>query len=100
MYIIYIHVCSTNSIISDTRRGYSKIGIPTVATNVGNVKKIIKHEYNGFLVSSQKEWIESLVKLLKSESLRKKIGLRARKSIIENYSMNKIYKEYKKILYS
>ena len=33
------------------------------------VKKIIKHEYNGFLVSSQKEWIESLVKLLKSENL-------------------------------
>ena len=79
---------------------YMALGIPTVATNVGNVKKIIKHKYNGFLVNNQKEWIESLVKLLKSENLRKKIGTRARKTIIQNYSMNKIYKEYKKILYS
>ena len=77
---------------------YMSFGIPTVATSVGTSKDIINNNINGFLVNSRDEWINTLKKLIDDNALRKRIGLEARETIINNYSNIVIKHQYLKIL--
>ncbi len=77
---------------------YMSFGIPTVATSVGTSKDIINNNINGFLVNSKDEWINTLKKLIDDNALRKRIGLEARETIINNYSNIVIKHQYLKIL--
>lgn len=77
---------------------YMSFGIPTVATSVGTSKNIINNNINGFLVNSRDEWINTLKKLIDDNALRKRIGLEARETIINNYSNIVIKHQYLKIL--
>ena len=77
---------------------YMSFGIPTVATPVGTSKDIIKDNVNGFLVNSKDEWISTLKKLIEDNILRKRIGLEARKTVLNNYSNDVIKNKYLKIL--
>ena len=77
---------------------YMSFGIPTVATAVGTSKDIIKDNINGFLVNSKDDWINTLKKLIEDNDLRKRIGLEARKTVLNNYSNDVIKNKYLKIL--
>ena len=77
---------------------YMSFGIPTVATSVGTSKDIINNNINGFLVNSKDEWINTLKKLIEDNTLRKRIGLEARETIMNNYSNIVIKHQYLKIL--
>ena len=73
---------------------------PVVATNVGGIPEIMKENETGFLVEkgNSKEWIEKLSLLISDEQKRKIMGENGRKFIEENFSWNKIAKEFLKIL--
>jgi glycosyltransferase involved in cell wall biosynthesis len=73
---------------------YMALGIPTVATPIGVNADIIEHGKNGFLASSQKEWINYLKRLLQSVSLRKELGANGRKRVELNYSVDKYESHY------
>ena len=73
---------------------YMSFAIPTVATNVGTSKLIIKNNTNGFLVDSNEEWLKILKDLIENSDLRKRIGNEARKTILKNYSTDVIKHEY------
>ena len=77
---------------------YMAMGIPSVSTNVGNVKNFIKNGKNGFLVNNENEWENTLLELLVNAKLRAKIGLNGRKTIEESYSNNIIREKYYNIL--
>ena len=77
---------------------YMALGIPTIATNIGNVSSIIKHMKNGILVNNNKEWLDYFVKLIDFPDLRKKIGIEGRKTVIENYSTEILTNKYLKVL--
>ena len=79
---------------------YMSFAIPTVATNVGTTSKIITHLKNGYLVNNNNddEWLDALYKLINNQSLRKRLGIEARRTIIDNYSTDVIGKKYLSIL--
>ena len=79
---------------------YMALGIPTVATNIGNVSSIIKHMENGVLVNNNNEWLDFFVKLIDSPELRKKLGIAGRKTVIDSYSTEILTNEYLKVLKS
>jgi len=67
--------------------------IPTVASAVGDLSTVIKHQETGFLVKKKYEWDTYLVDLINSQRLRLDIGRAARKSVLKNYNSEKLGKE-------
>jgi glycosyltransferase involved in cell wall biosynthesis len=66
---------------------YMALGIPAVASAVGENMKIIQHGVNGFLVSSEEEWLNCLSMLLRDPALCKRIGEAGRKRVLDHYSV-------------
>ncbi len=66
---------------------YMALGIATVMSPVGVNTDIIEHGANGFLASSDNEWIDCLSQLVESVELRQRLGEAARKTIDERYSV-------------
>ncbi|MGI8892287.1 MAG: glycosyltransferase family 4 protein [Bacteroidia bacterium] len=77
---------------------YMATGVPTVATAIGTIFRIIDHGNNGFLVSSDEEWLASLKQLISSEELRRKLGSNAVKTVEESYSINANKAKYLSVL--
>jgi glycosyltransferase involved in cell wall biosynthesis len=73
---------------------YLALGIPAVASPVGVNKKIIQHGVNGFLCSTNEEWLQSLKSLAADGSLRTRLGADGRKMIEENYSLKKQFPQF------
>ena len=67
---------------------YMALGIPAVASRVGVNKKIIDNGQNGFLCSTDEEWLAALTLLIEDQALRKKMGALGRKKVIDNYSVS------------
>jgi trehalose synthase len=68
-----------------------------VAGNVGGIKLQIKDGKNGFLVSSPGEAGERIVKLLKDEKLREKLGRAAKETVREKFLMPRLLRDYLKL---
>lgn len=66
---------------------YMGVGIPVVASPVGVNSEIIQDGVNGFLASSEKEWIEKLLLLIEDEELCRKLGKRGREMVEKYYSL-------------
>ncbi|MGQ9619501.1 MAG: glycosyltransferase family 4 protein [Bacteroidales bacterium] len=64
---------------------YMAAGIPCVASPVGINSTLIRNGINGFLASSEKEWIDVLKKLLSDSRLRKTTGINARNDAVQYY---------------
>jgi len=73
---------------------YMAMGIPVVASPVGENNFVIKNEYNGFLASNDSEWTENLEKLILNKTLRKKLGDNAYDFVKENYSLEIVAKKF------
>ncbi len=65
---------------------YMALGIPTVLSPVGVNAEIVTDGQNGFLASTEDEWVEKLKRLLHDASLRTRIGDAGRRTLEENYS--------------
>jgi len=61
---------------------------PVVASCVGEANYVIKNGYNGFLASNRNEFIFNMEQLIKNPDLAKNLGIAARKTAEENYSLN------------
>jgi glycosyltransferase involved in cell wall biosynthesis len=66
---------------------YMASGIPAVASPVETSKDMIKDGVNGFLANSHKEWVDKISLLIENENLRKKMGIEARKTMEDRYSL-------------
>jgi len=65
---------------------YMALGIPTICSPVGVNSDIIQDGVNGFLASTEDEWIEKLTTLLHSAELRRRLGLAGRLTVEAKYS--------------
>lgn len=65
---------------------YMSGGIPCVASPVGINRTIIKSGINGFLASTEEEWVDSLEKLITNADLRAEMGRQGRTDAVEHYS--------------
>lgn len=64
---------------------YMAAGIPCVASPVGVNSSIIRNGENGFLASTENEWIEVLNKLISDKKLREKLGQAGRNDALKYY---------------
>lgn len=65
---------------------YMAAGIPLVASPIGINKEIVDHGENGFLATSNDEWLEYLNKLVGDPELRINLGRAGRKKAEDFYS--------------
>jgi glycosyltransferase involved in cell wall biosynthesis len=66
---------------------YMALGIPMVCSPVGVNKSVIRDGENGFIASSEDEWVEKLSLLVENDGLRAKIATSARKTVEETLSL-------------
>lgn len=66
---------------------YMAVGLPVVARRMGSNGDVIRDGVNGFLVENDEEWYDRLKILIEDPELRKKMSQEARKTAIENFSI-------------
>jgi len=64
-------------------------GTAVIGGNVGGIRRQIQNGKNGYLVSSVDEAAERIVKLLKDEKLRRRLGSNAKESVRKRYLMSR-----------
>ena len=71
---------------------------PVVATNVGGIPELMKDNETGFLVEkgNADEWIKKLSMLIEDKQKREDMGNNGKKFVEENFSWDKIAKEFLK----
>ncbi len=79
---------------------YMSFGLPCVATNIGTAQQFIEDGKNGFLVETESEWVNTLVKLIDCSWLRKEVGENARQTVLKNFSTHVIKQQYLSVLES
>ncbi len=67
---------------------FMAVGVPVVASAVGVNTVIIEDGVNGFLASTEEEWVEKLALLVKDPDLRRRLGMAGRKTVEEQYSLH------------
>ena len=76
---------------------------PIVASNIGWATEVIDDGINGFLVhpTNHELYADTIVKVLENESLQKELGIKARKKVIEKFSIDMVAQQslafYKKV---
>lgn len=75
--------------------------LPIVATNVGDNAMLITDNMNGFLcdIKDPAKLAENLERLVRSQSLRLKMGKAGKKKLEDDYSMEKLRDNYIKVLH-
>ena len=79
---------------------YMSLGIPAVCSNVGVNSEVINHAKNGFLANSEEEWLSSLKNLIDNTKLRTELGLRARETVVNNYSMTRCAEIFTEVVHN
>ena len=78
------------------------MGIPTVCSPVGVNTDIIQDDENGFLASTEDEWLDKLTRLLRSAELRRRLGEAGRATVEQKYSAisqaPRVYEIFKSVL--
>lgn len=77
---------------------YMGCGIPVVASAVGMNKEVIQKSENGFLVTTEKEWMDALEKLIDDAKLRMSLGYNGKKMVSNTYSTKVNHKKLITIL--
>jgi glycosyltransferase involved in cell wall biosynthesis len=66
-------------------------GLPVIGTNVKGINEVIEHGKNGILCNTDADSIrEPIIKLMEDEELKQKLGENARRTIVENYSLDNL----------
>ena len=68
------------------------LGMPVLASPISSYKEVIDHGLNGFLCTTDSDWIDCLIQL-KDPDVRRKIGTGAKK-VIETYSLEVVTKQW------
>jgi len=69
-------------------------GTPVIGGNVGGIRYQITNGVNGFLVCSVEETAERIVRLLKDEKLRKRLGHEAKESVRKQFLLTRDLEQY------
>lgn len=71
-------------------------GIPVVSTRCGGPEEVIEDGVNGLLVENNNafKFAEAILKLLRDEGLRERMGKKARETVVNKYSMAKLAPQF------
>jgi glycosyltransferase involved in cell wall biosynthesis len=73
-------------------------GLPCVATEVGTTPMLITDYVNGRLVRTEDDWLDALEELVRNPDLRRRLGVKARRDAVANYSLHAIAMKYNSVL--
>jgi glycosyltransferase involved in cell wall biosynthesis len=73
---------------------YMALGIPTIATAIGTIFRIINDGQNGFLVNTDEEWQVQIRKLRNNQLLREEMGRQGAMTVNAEYSVEANKKKY------
>jgi glycosyltransferase involved in cell wall biosynthesis len=67
-----------------------------IATKVGGVQEIVKDGENGLIIPPKhpEELAQAILRLYRDQKLRRKLGEKARKTILERYTAEKVVNQY------
>lgn len=74
------------------------LGIPTVASNIGDFRNLIISGENGFLADSSEEWDKVLRELVMDKELRNKLSENSKQFVEENHTITALSQSMKKEL--
>ncbi len=77
---------------------YMAMGLPVVASAIGTTPLVVRHGENGFLVSSDNEWLEALRSLIDDPDLRRRLGEQARRDAVARFSIEAVAAQYQEVL--
>lgn len=66
---------------------YMSVGVPCVVSDVGANRQIVQNGVNGYLAKTNEEWVNKISILIQDSDARKRIGLKGRQTVEENYSV-------------
>jgi glycosyltransferase involved in cell wall biosynthesis len=73
---------------------YMALEIPTIMSPVGVNTDIIQDGLNGFLATTEEEWITKLSLLIDNEAMRLEIGKNGRETVLKSYSVDAVKHSY------
>ncbi|MGC9331216.1 MAG: glycosyltransferase family 4 protein [Bacteroidales bacterium] len=73
---------------------YMALEIPTIMSPVGVNTEIIQDGKNGYLASTDDEWVGKISALVESPALRNKLGKAGRKTVVDKYSKQAWQEKY------
>lgn len=80
---------------------YMALGIPTIASNIGNINNIIENNIDGILVNNNDdEWFSAIMSLIEDFKLRESLGKKSLIKIKKNYTNQHIKSNYLRLLKS
>jgi glycosyltransferase involved in cell wall biosynthesis len=65
---------------------YLALRVPAVCAAVGGSREAVRHGDNGFLVSTEEEWMAALLALVDDPALRARLGEAGRRTVLERYA--------------
>lgn len=75
---------------------YSLMGIPTIATKTPPYSDVIQHASTGYMVeNTMDDWYKAFKLMIENETLRRKIGEKAKQDVIDNWSLEKNWHKIK-----
>jgi trehalose synthase len=69
-------------------------GAAVIGGNVGGIKHQIEHGVSGYLVDNVEQTAEYIVRLVRDEPLRRRLGERARETVRERYLMTRLLEDW------
>lgn len=67
---------------------YMALGIPAIASNVGETSRLIEHGVTGLLCTTPEDWLTSLRHLIQNPGQRVEMGRKARERVVKYYSVS------------
>jgi glycosyltransferase involved in cell wall biosynthesis len=77
---------------------YSALGTAGVYSRVAPYEEVIQNGINGFLASTQEEWLQYLIQLVEDEELRLKLAVNAQNTLRSNWLLSKNIVKWYEIL--
>lgn len=73
------------------------IGLPIIASNIGSIPDVLKHNYNGLLIEPNdlEQLVIFLEYLIENEVIREKLGTNGLKTVLNSHEWNKVFELYK-----
>lgn len=74
------------------------LGLPVICSEVGTNREVIESGKNGFLANGEDDWMSAVQSLIENVDTRRSIGLEARKTVEQRYSMEICAAEFSRIV--
>lgn len=87
--------------ISNSILEYMALGKPVIANDAGGTKELLRHNENGYLVTTEsvEEIVDMILMLIDNPEKRKAFGKRGKEIIDEAFTLEKMGKAFEKIYY-